>query len=198
MRKHLLICTLALLLPLLCAAQKTVELYYVAHDHFEKQISDVLDLVRRNARYNPDRTVVFYLANRGTPEYFKVSPEDDRKYDKFMETLNSQTSHTVSPADDRLIILDLFSEGRFLGSKGFDGYDRVVLNFYINPSFVQMDYCDELIGRLYWDMDLASLPAGKLEINIYHHEYDGGKYDEGKLFGRRRLLGRFEPLVDSF
>lgn len=187
-----------LLLPAMAMAQKSLELYYIAHDHYESSLKNVLDVVRRNARYNTDRTVVFYLANRDEPVYFQVSPDDERKYTRFMETLNAQTSHTVSPDVDRLMLIDMFSEGRFLKTKGFDSYDKVVFNFYINPSFVQMDYCDAVIGRLYWDMELATLPKGKLEVNIFHHADDGGKYREDKLFGRGRLMGGFEPLVDTY
>lgn len=198
MRKRLLICLAAVLLPLLCSAQKTVELYYIAHDHYESDLTNLLEIARRNARFNTGRTLVFYLADGNEPLYFRVGAEDDRDYTKFITKLNEQTSHNVYPDVDRLMLIDIFSEGRFLPTKGFDSYDKVIFNFYINPAFVLMEYCDALIARLYWDMELSSLPKDKLEINIFHHQDDGGSYSEDKLFGRRRLLGGFEPLIDTY
>ena len=188
----------AILIPALCFAQKTLELYYIAHDHFETALTEMLELTRRNARYDDTRTVVYYLSNGNTPNYFKVSPNDERAFQEFRTVLNEQTSHSVYPDVDRLMIMDLFSEGRFLPTKGFDSYDKVIFNFYINQSFVQMDYCDAVIGRLYWAMDLASLPKGKLEINIFHHPDDQGKYTDEKMFGRKHFMDGYEPLVDSY
>ena len=184
--------------PIVCSAQKTLEFFYVAHDRYERDISEELDKIRRNARFNEYRTVVFYLANGGSPKFFKVSPDDDRQYTTFMETLNGQTSHNVYPDVDRLMILELLSNGRTVPRKGLDGYERVSFNFYINPGFVQMNYCDAVIGRLFWDMEMDKLPRNAFEINIYHHKDDGGDYREDKLFGRKGLLGNFEPIVDTF
>lgn len=178
------------------AQSKTLELFYIAHDRHEAELTEILDQVRRNARYNPDRTVVFYLANGGAPLKVWVRPEDELEYNRFREKLNEQTSHNVYPEVDRLMLIDIFSEGRTIPMKGFDAYDRVMLNYYITPGFIAMNYCDALIGRLYWDMELDKMPRNKLEINIYHSPED--KIDENKLFGRKNLMKNFPILVDSF
>ena len=59
-----------------------------------------------------------------------------------------------------------------------------------------MDFCDALIGRLYWDMDMQTLGKRKLEINIFHNP--DIRVDENKLFGRKNLIEQFPYLVDSF
>lgn len=185
-----------LLLPSSRLLGKSLELYYIAHDHYETTITRILEQVRRNARYNTDRTVIFYLANGNSPVRMLVSPNDEQDYDFFIEMLNSQTSHNVYPEVDRLMIMDMLSEGRFIPTKGFDDYDSVVFNYYITPGFISMDFCDALIGRLYWDMDMQTLGKRKLEINIFHNP--DIRVDENKLFGRKNLIEQFPYLVDSF
>lgn len=178
------------------AQSKSLELYYIAHDHYETAITGILDQVRRNTRYSPERTVIFYLANGNLPVRVRISPDDELEYEAFRETLNSQTSHNVYPEVDRYMLMDMLSEGKFIPTKGFDDYDKVVFNFYITPGFVAMDFCDALIGRLFWDLELAKLPRNKLEINIFHSPHE--KIDEDRLFGRKNLIGNFPVLVDSF
>lgn len=199
MKRLLLFLSLILMLPMtLLAQKKTLELYYIAHDHYETTLADHLDIVRRNARFNEDRTVIFYLADGHTPHFFRVSPEDEERYVEFIESLTSQTSHNVYPDEDRLYLIDILSGGRTISTKGFDAYDAVIFNYYINESFVMMDYCDALIGRLFWDMDMAALPKNKLEINIYHQPDSRMVYKEEKMFGRKNLLKGFSVLIDSF
>lgn len=199
MKKRILLLTVFLLLPMMLLAQKkTLELYYIAHDHYETALSELLDVVRRNARYNEDRTVIYYLADGHTPHYFRLSPSDEEKYTEFIETLNAQSSHNIYPDEDRLFLIDIFSREGVVPSKGFDAYDSVIFNYYITESFLMMDYCDALIGRLFWDMDMASIPKNKLEINIFHQPDSKMIYTVQKMFGRKNLLKGFPVLIDSF
>ena len=199
MRKTLIM-TVALLAVLLSSALqlmgKSLEVYYIAHDHYETTLTRILEQVHRNARYNPERTVIFYLANGNSPVRMLVSPEDEQVFEFFIEMLNSQTSHSVYPEVDRLMLMDMLSEGRFIPTKGFDGYDRVVFNYYITPGFVSMDFCDALIGRLYWNMDMRTLRKGRLEINIFYNP--DSRIDENRMFGRKGLMDQFPILVDTF
>lgn len=194
--KRLIFLTLLFAGLVASAQSKSIELYYITHDRDETAIAKILDQVRRNVRYNPDRTVIFYLANGNNPYKLRVRPEDEIEYDRFREALKAQTLHNVHPEVDRLMLIDLFAEGRALPTRGFDAYDKVVFNFFITPGFVEMNYCDALIGRLFWDMELDKLPRAKLEINIYHSP--AYRLDEDKLFGRKNLIKNFPILVDSF
>lgn len=173
---------------------KKLEVYYIAHDKHEAEITDILEQVRRNARYNPERKVIFYLASGNRPVFMTVGPDDETNYLTFRGKLNEQTSHNVYPEVDRLMLIDLLSKG--LSTKGLDAYERVVFNYYITPGFVALNYCDALIGRLYWDMELDKMPRNKLEINIFYSQED--KINEDKLFGRKNLMKNFPILVDSF
>lgn len=183
-----------LLLPCLSRAQKTLEFYYFAHDHFGKELRKVVDEVRFTARYNESRTVIFYLANGNKPVYFKVSTDDEKAYSEFIEELNDQVSHLVYPEVDRQTICDILSGGRFLPTSGFDSYDHVLLNYFISSSFVQQDFDDAVIGRLYWDMDLDQMPRSKCQIRIYCAP--GERIKEDSLFGSK--IGKIPVLLDTF
>lgn len=183
---------------LLCKAQKNLELFYIAHNHFESALADVIKENRQVSRYDKDKVVVFYLANGSNPIWFKASAQDGKDYDAMIEALNSQVSHNVYPEVDRIELIKLFSDKNILGVEGFSSFKSVSFNFYINPSFVTMGYCDSVIGRLFWDMDLASLPKGVLEVNIYHHTDDGYIYKEERLFGRQNLMKGFSVMIDTF
>lgn len=182
--------------PLSQARGKSLELYYIAHDHYETTISTILEKVRADARNNPERTVVFYLADGPKSQFFKVSPEDEDAWIAFNDELVSRTAHPVTPLADRDAIMDLLTREDIMGDKGFDAFDRVVLNFYITPGFVSMDYGDTLIGGLYWNMDLASLPSDKLQINVFHAP--DAKVSPDRLFGRKRLTGNFPVRISPF
>ena len=196
MKKRILV--LLLLVPVLVRAQKSLELYYIAHDHYEAQLSDILKEVRQNARYNSSKTVIYYLANVDSPKYVVVSPNDEKEYQSFIEELNNQSSHNIYPEVDRMKLMELLSSPIITGGKDLSSFENVVFNFYINPTFAIMSYGDSIIGRLYWDMELDSVPRSKLEINIYHHGDDGYDYDEKHLFGRQDLLNGFPVLIDTF
>lgn len=198
MKKVVLLILLSLVGPFLCRAQKTLEVYYIAHDHYESSLSSILNVVRQNSRYNTDKKVLFYLANIDKPEWFFLSPKDDQDYQKFMGELNGQTSHNVYPDIDRLKLIEILSDKSVTKGIGLGAYQSVVFNYYITPSFAMMEYCDAVIGRLFWDLDMGSIPREKLEINIYHHSDDGYSYDENQLFGRKNLLNGFPVLIDTY
>jgi len=198
MRKKILLMLLLCLSTLVLRAQKSFELYYVAHEHYESSLMGILNEVRQNARYNTNKVVVFYLANTDHPEWFVVSPNDDKSYQKFMAELGGQTSHNVYPEVDRLKLIEILSSKDLNGGRDLSAFGELAFNFYINPTFAMMDYCDALIGRMYWDLDLASIPRERLEINIYYHSDDGYTYDENQLFGRKNLMNGFPVLFDTF
>ena len=194
----LLFLIVSLVLPgmVVRAQHKTLELYYIAHDHYETAISSILSGVRNDARNNPDRAVVFYLANGSEPMYFLVSPEDDDAWSAFNDELNAKTAHPVSPLKDRDTIMSIMAGEDCLPSKGFDEYDKVILNFFVTPGFVSMDYGDTLIGGLYWNMDLDNLPASVLKINVLPSP--DGELNANRLFGRKKLTGQFPVRISSF
>ena len=198
MKRKALLLALLLLVPVLVRAQKSLELYYVAHYHYENQITDILNVVRQNARYSSFKTVVFYLSNIDKPQYVVISPKDDKEYQDFIAELNSQSTHNVYPEIDRMKLLQILSDKALTDGYELKDCEGLVFNFYINPTFAMMGYCDAVIGRLYWDLDLNSVSRDKLEVNIFHHSDDGYKYDVNQLFGRKNLLNGFPVLVDSF
>lgn len=198
MKKTVIIFILLLAAVFQGKAQKTVELYYIAHDHYENLLTDVLKEVHQNNRYNNNKVVIFYLPNGANPIWMRVSPKDDKEYEYLINALNEQTSHPVFPEVDRQKIIEIFSDKDVRDGKGFIGCESVSLYFYINPGFATMGYCDAVISRICWDLELGSLPKNVVEINIYHHQFDGYNYNELKLFGRQNLMKDFSVMIDTF
>ena len=196
MRRCIVILFLFLLIPVKGLAQKDLEFYYIAHDQHEVALTAMLDDVRKNVRYDGNRIVIFYLANGNSPRLHFVSSDDEKEYELFRSELNSQDSHNVFPEVDRQKIIELFSLGEKLPAKGFDAYNRISFNFYVNKAFIDMEWGDEVIGRLYWDMELSALPKGKIQYKVYYPS--GDRVNEDKIFGRKKLFGGFEPLVNTF
>lgn len=178
------------------AQTKSLEFYYIAHDHYETRISSVLSVVHDNASNDPDRTVVFYLANGYKPLIHLVSRGDQDDYLAFVEELNSRTSHPVMPNIDRDEILDVLSGKKLLNTEGFKSYNKVTFNFFVTPGFVSMDYGDTLIGGLFWAMDLDELPLNVLQINVFHSPEE--QLTEDRLFGRKKLTGDFPVQISTF
>ena len=175
MNKSLII-SMLLLLPCLCMAQRSLEFYYLVHDHNGQELVKVVDGVRASALDNAGRTVYFYMPDGDTPHYFKVSAEDSEAYSKLTDELKARVSHTVYPDVDRQTVCDILSDG-------FASFDKVIFNFFVSSGFVQQSYGDAVISRLYWDMDLDSLPSGKCQIKVFSEQ--GDKINNSKLFGRK-------------
>ena len=198
MKRNVWLILMLLLVPFISRAQQSLELYYIAHDHYETQLTNILKEVRQNARYNTSKTVLFYLSNVDSPKWMVVSPNDEKEYKSLIEEINGQSSHNIYPEVDRMKLIELLSSPKITGGKELSSYESVVFNYYINPTFAVMSYGDSIIGRLYWDLDLDSVPRNKLEINIYYHSDDGFNYNEKQLFGRQNLLNGFPVLIDTF
>lgn len=188
---------LLLLVTLSVRAQKDLEFYYIAHNQDEVSLSVMLDDVRKVARYNSGLKVVYYLANGSSPLYHVVSPDDGDEYDAFRHELNSRSSHTVYPEVDRKAIIDMFSGGYPLKTVGFDSYNKVTFNFCVTSSFFNMGWGDGLIGRLFWEMEMDKLPKGKIAFNIYYPADEKDQVNENNIFGRLRLFGDYDPLIND-
>ena len=196
--KSLVLTVIAALLPFLLYGRQ-LEVHYVAHDHYEVVLGKMLAAVWSDAKSDPEKTVVLYLANGDEPVVLVSTSEDKTDIDGFINELNSRTRHSVYPESDRLYIMEKLA-GEEWGGPGFDGFSKVVFNFYINKSFVETEFCDALIARLYWDLELGSLPKGSLAVNVLYPRESGNiqALKASALFGKERLMGYFEPRVVLF
>lgn len=181
-----------LVFPFTGKASKVLSFYYIAHDHNEYSIEDALKRARDRALSSPDETMFFYLANDDSPLLMRVGNGDQKQFEEFIETLKSSSEHSVSSDVDKMQILQLFSK-----DIAFGDFDRIVLNFYINPDFVRRGFCESIIGRLFWDLELDGMPSSRLEINLFHHFDDEFNYS-AKVFDKNKYLGSFPYNILSF
>ena len=175
-----------------------MELYYIAHDHNENSIEALLNEARAKAQSESGITAIFYLANGKAPLSFSAVSGDEEEYARFIETLKSKVVHNVSPVTDRERIMAILNQelGDAVDLSG--KYDRIVFSYLINPMFVQMGFCDSVIGQLFWDLDFKEIPVSKLEIIIMHHADDDYEYNPQTLFGRKNLLSGFPFQMIAF
>ena len=164
-----------------------MEINYIAHDHFNEAILDKLDDIYRISAYSDTRKTYLYLANANDPVILKCDQEHQKEFEDFRYIINSQLKHNVWPEVDVLRILELLKEDDFIDDNGEPRYSFFTFNFYITPSFWLYNYNETLIARLIWDLELFD--KNNCEVNIYHPENDGGKYDEEHMFGPMKLNG---------
>lgn len=175
------------LLPCLCMAQRSLEFYYLVHDHNGDELVRIIDGVCAASRSDAGKTVYFYMPNADDPVCLKLSGEGNEDYDRLVGELKARVSHGVYPEVDRQTVCDILSDG-------FAEFDKVSFNFYITPGFVQQSYGDAVISRLYWDMDLDRLPSGKCQVRVFTER--GERIDDSKLFGRK--TGGFPVVLGTY
>ena len=178
------------------AQSRTVELYYIAHDDDGTVLSGLIDAVHSFVRNDQDRKVLFYLSIGSNPKFVLASRDDSKEFASFIKELTSGSTHPVSPKLDMGNMLAILSSGNMLPAGGLQDLDKLVLNFFISRNFVARGYGDEIIGRLFWDMELSQIPDGKLEINILHPKKE--TLDAAALFGSANLINQFPVTLNEY
>lgn len=186
MMKSLLV-LIMYLMPCLCLAQKSLDFYYLVHDHNGNELIAVINGVRDSYQGRDDRTVYLYMPDGDTPVYFALSKQEDKRYSTLIDEIRARVSHRVYPEGDRETVCNILSDG-------FGTFDKVCFNFYITSGFIQQSYCDAVISHLYWDIDLDKFPPGKCQINVFTQK--GERIDTSNLFGRK--TGNFPVKLGTY
>ena len=196
MRKIILIIICLFSQFTLFSQELELEIDYIAHDHFNEAILNAVDEIFQTNAYSKTRHTYLYLANAESPIVLKCSSNNQKQYEDFRYTINSQLKHNVWPEVDIQRILDLLKEDDFIDDSGAARYGFFTINFYITPSFWSYNYNETLIARLFWDLDLAG--KTNFQVNIYHPENDGFKYDEEHMFGPKKLNGDYKVYMYTY
>lgn len=178
------------------AQSRTVELYYVAHDDDGVVLSGIIEAVHNFVRNDQNRKVVFYLSNGNNPKCVLASKDDSKDFAGLIDELKSGYSHPVAPKLDMGNLLAVLSSGSVLPEGGLLDLDKLVLNFFISRNFVAREYCDAIIGRLFWNMELSQMPESKLEINILHPKSE--TLDASSLFGSANLMNQYPVTLNEY
>lgn len=182
------------LLPSLAAAQsQSLEFIYIAHDRTTpvNALCERLTEVYDYASQDEGQGVVFYLANADSPRIVRMNLPGDNREDLagLLGELRYKSAHEIYPDVDQEEIVELFNTLDFLNDSGRPAFSTFTMTWYVTPTFWSLGYNEALIARLYFTLDLGSLPSNYFNMDIWHARDDGLKYDEALPFGPKKLCG---------
>ena len=166
------------------AQQAEMRFYYIMKDSysFVSPLTRALREEFESAVSDKNNASIFYLPNSGgNPQVVKVNlPGDNRNdFDNLIYNL-SQGDHTVSEERDIENIIRLFGENDFLNAGGSLKYKLFEMYVYVTPDY---ELRSNFIPRLYFALDLDSLPEKQFLLRILYGENDEFEFDEAQPFG---------------
>lgn len=195
--KRLSLFLLSFLLPLAALAQsQSLEFVYVAHDR-STPVNVLCERLKENiydyAVQDESQAVIIYLANADAPRIVRINlPGDNRDdFDNLLGELRYKSAHEIYPDVDQEEIVKLFDEVDFLTDSGRPSFISFKMTWYVTPTFWSLGYNESLIARLFFTLDLGSLPGSYFNLEVWHYRNDGLKYDEEMPFGPKNLLGDY-------
>lgn len=190
MRKFVLSILFALCSLASFAQSQSLEFYYIAHDRTTPvdDLCGILEEVFETADQYEDYAVIFYLPNYDEPIVVKVNlPGDNRNdFKNLISDLRLKPSHQIYANDDYANIVALINEHDFIDENGRPRYSSVQFYWYVNPDFWLFLNNEELIGALYFNLELSKY-KGYVTTQIWHARDDGLKVDEKYPFGTKNL-----------
>ena len=187
---------LSLLVCVNLRAQNELEINYIAHDHYNGPLLDLVDDIFQSKAYDTNRHTYIYLANANEPKVLLCNLDKYKELEEFKYTLNGQITHNVWPEVDIMKLLELLKEDDFVDDWGNSRYNFFTLNFYVTPSFITYGYAETLIARLFWDLDLST--SSNFVVNLYLPDDVDTNYDMEKIFGAMKLLGDYQMYIYTF
>lgn len=190
MRKFVLSILFALCSFASFAQSQSLEFYYIAHDRTTpvNDLCDRLEEVFETADQYEDYAVIFYLPNYDDPIVVKVNlPGDNRNdFKNLISDLRLKAAHEIYADVDYSNIVDLINEHDFIDETGRPKYSSVLFCWYVNPDFWQFLNNEELIGALYFNLELGRY-KGYVTTQVWHSQGDGLKVDKKYPFGTKNL-----------
>lgn len=189
--KRLIYLFALLLIPLSASAQKqSFEFYYIAHDRSTpvSELCDRLEMVYETAMSYEDYAVIFYFPNYDQPIIVKMNlPGDNRDdFKTIISELRVKPVHEIFADVDYNNIVDLVNTHDFIDAEGNHTYASALFCWYVNPDFWQFNYNEELIAKLYFNLELDKY-KGYVDTQIWHSTGDGLSVNMSHPFGTKNL-----------
>lgn len=198
MKKIISIIILVLCARLALSAQtQTLELVYITKDYTTEVgplCRELMDIYK-SAEKDKSQAVIFYLANSTSPLIVKVNlPGDNRdKINNIMDALISKSETVVNPMSDLRRFIDIFNQHEIITASGEPLFQSVDINYYVTPTFWELQYNEQLIAAAYFALGMDSSWAdGYFSMSIYHNGDDGLVVDEKHPFGIRNLCKNYK------
>ncbi len=146
------------------------------------------------AEKDSNSAIVFYLANSTSPMIVRMNlPGDNRKdFDKLIDALMTKSETIINPMTDLRRIVALFEEIPLLTVGGTKAFQDVEIQYYITPTFWELQYNEQIIASVYFSLDMdADWAKDYFTMSIYHAASDGLMVDESKPFGDKNLCANY-------
>lgn len=198
--RRLLILILSLFCTLSSAqnfGQHSLKFIYVYHgsDTPVAELCKTLNNAFRDAR-NYGFPTIIYLANINKPFIATagIGEADVAGFENIISRLQEKRFHEIDPQSDVEKIMALFNKYDFLSDDGTPKYSSMNWTFYVNQSFWDANYNELIIARLYYALDLGSLPSDFLRFQIYYSGTEDFKYNRDYPFGRKDLCPELKTI----
>lgn len=187
----------------LSAQTQTLELIYITKDYTTEVgplCRDLMDIYH-SAEKDKSQAVIFYLANSTSPIIVKLNlPGDNRKsITRITDALISKSETVVNPSADVKRFIDIFNQHEIVTASGEPLFMSVDIDYYITPTFWELQYNEQLIASAYFALGMDSDWAdGYFSMSIFHNANDGLVVDEKHPFGIKNLCRNYKFLLLTY
>ena len=195
---------LALLMILSCgilnaqdSRQRSLRFTYIYHtpDTPVAELCQTLTNAFNDAR-NYNLPTIFYLAYMDTP-YVAIAgmgKNDVEGFEKIINRLQEKRFHSVDPSGDLKKLIELFDEYDFLTEWGVPKYESMYWSFYVNQEYWDANYNELIIAKLFYALDLGTLPDDFLRFQIFYSGTDEFHCDKKYPFGQKNLCPELKTI----
>lgn len=185
------------------AQTQTFDLIYLTKDYTTevgplcREIMDIYD----SAIKDRSQAVIFYLANSKSPIIVKINLPGDNRGDisKITEALISKSETVINPAIDLNKFAEIFDENELLDQNGQPTFISANIQYYITPTFWELQYNEQLIASAYFAFGMDSPWAeGYFTMSIYHNANDGLTINEEQPFGPKNLCNGYKLFLLTY
>lgn len=172
------------------ARQNTLKFIYVYHnsDTPVSELCKTLNDAFADARNHQIPTVIYlsyldrpYVATAGMGE------ADVEAFGNIISELQEERYHPVDPQSDLENLVEIFNNHDFMSENGRPRFTSMNWSFFVNQDYWNAGYNEQIIAKLYYILELASLPDGYLRFQVYYSGEEEFVYDKDAPFGVKDL-----------
>lgn len=179
------------------ATKKDLMFIYVDHEvttPVNKLCNDLKEL--RDDAIEQETSLVIYLSNDIHPMVsFTNLPDINNEYsgdDVFNDiigALQESHAHDVNSQTDLNLIMKILDDIALVDDNNQLGYREATLEFYVGPTFWNLNNNENLLGRLYFAMEFDELTKGNLYFNVKAPKGVSLTYYDGMPYGIKNVNG---------
>jgi len=171
--------------------EKEFTFHYINHDRSTnvQKLSKTIQKAFDDA-VEYDNICIFYLANGEEPYIVQVNTANDNRQDfaLLIGEIQEKLSHDIAADFDIEKIMNILEEAPILNEDKELLYSSVNWNYYISPTFWDMQYHQSIIAPLYWNMNMDWMKENlEFYLNVLVADGDIIEYDKEQPFGVKNV-----------